>query len=103
MTLSNEVRNTPLDRVDKDDLVALAATARLLREEYEHHSMEAPDWLDARSREITRRLRMTNADEVERRIAEKRRQLEGLETPTEKRKRLEKELAELQQAQGASV
>jgi hypothetical protein len=91
-----QLRNFQADRMDLDELVALAAFGRQLRAEYEAHQLDEPDWVDIQIKSLRREIHSRNADRLEARRKEIGARLESLKTPTEKKAALTKELRELE-------
>lgn len=82
-------------RHDFDGLVALAASARTLEAEYGHYRLDVPAWLKTARKKIDEAIADTRRDLVARKRAELERAIAGTETPTERRERLQRELAAL--------
>lgn len=91
----NDFRNFNVDRLDIHELISLAAFGRALRDEYEHHQIEEPNWVDAQLKSLRREISSRNADRLESRRREVSARLESLKTPAQKKAELLKELAAL--------
>lgn len=91
----HEFKTFNKERLQMDEVVALAAFGRALRAEFESHQIEEPEWLDVQLKTLRREIQSRNADAIEARRREIRLRLDGLKTPSEKRAELEKELASL--------
>ena len=84
------------DRLDLDDLVALAAYGRLLRAEYEAQKVDEPEFVDIQLKALRREIASRTDDKREARRRAIKTQLQSLKTPAERRAELEKELGELE-------
>lgn len=84
----NEFKNFSADRLDIDQLVALSAFGRQLRDEYEKHQLDEPEWLDVQVKSLRREIHARNADKLESRRREIESRLQSLKTPAEKKKEL---------------
>ena|SRR5215813_9540589 len=91
MSVLDQLRNFSADRLDIDELVALAAFGRTLRSEYETHQLEEPEWLDVQLKSLRREIHTRNADKLEARRREIGARLESLKTPAQKKAELLKE------------
>jgi hypothetical protein len=94
--LLHEFKNFDANRLDIDELVALAAFGRLLRDEYEAHTLDEPEWVGIQLKSLRREIQTRNADKMEKLLREKKARLETLKSPTEKRAELQKEIKELE-------
>ena len=90
------------DRMDLDELVALAAYGAMLRTEYEKHNLEEPEFVDVQLKSLRREITTRNAERLEARRKEINSRLENLKTPTQRkaellaeRKKLDSKLAEI--------
>lgn len=88
------------DRMDIDELVALAAFGTQLRAEYEKHNLEEPEFVDNQLKSLRREIATRNAERLEARRKEINNRLESLKTPTQRKsellaekKRIDQELA----------
>lgn len=90
-----QLKTFQADRMDLDELVALATFGRSIRAEYEAHNLEEPDWLDIQLKSLRREINSRNADKLESRRREINARLDSLKTPTEKKSELLKEKARL--------
>lgn len=90
-----QLRNLDVQRPSLDELVFLSMLARGLRAEYEHATVDIPEWLDSRQRELKREISTRQQDAIDKRRSELKSRLEALKTPSEKRVELEAELARL--------
>jgi len=88
-------KNFSADRMSLDELVALAAYGRQLREEYDQHQLEEPDFVDSQLKSLRREIHARNADRLEARRKEITSRLESLKTPTQRKSELLKERAEI--------
>lgn len=91
----NEFKSFTAARMDLDDLVALAAFGRRLREEYEAQKVEEPEFVDVQLKSLRREIQGRVADSQEARRRKIKAQLQSLKTPAERRAELEKELESL--------
>lgn len=78
-----------------EEMVALRAYGRLVRDEFDGLMIDVPEWLDAQLKNLARQIKAKNADRLEARRKELRARLESLKTPNEKKAELRKELAAL--------
>ena len=83
------------ERMDVDDLVALAAFGRQLRAEYEALQLEEPEFVDVQIKTLRREIHARNQDNLAARKRTLQNQLEALQTPTEKKAKLQKQLADI--------
>lgn len=83
------------DRMDLDDLVSLAAFGALLRQEYEKHQLEEPEFVGVQLKALKREIFTRNAERLEARRKEIDSRLETLKTPTERKNALLREKAKL--------
>jgi phosphoenolpyruvate synthase/pyruvate phosphate dikinase len=90
-----QFKNFQADRMDIDELVALAAYGRSLRDEYEKHNLDEPEFVDAQLKSLRREISARNADKLESRRKEINARLETLKTPTQRKSELLKERAEI--------
>ena len=92
----SQLKNFVADRLDVDELIALAAFGRQLRNEYETHQLDEPDWLDAQLKTLRREIQVRNSDKLEARRREINARLESLKTPAQKKAELLKEKAAIE-------
>lgn len=97
----DQLKNLNVDRPQLDELIALQAEAASLKGAYEKFGIEEPEWLSNADRNLHREIRNRAAADIERKIREKKGQLEGLKTTAEKRAALEADLAALNAKAGA--
>lgn len=96
------LKNLDLDRTSLDDMVEYSLIARQLHAEYEQLGVEIPQWLDDRTREIRREVKVRQQDVVDKRLREAKARLAALATPEEKRAKIREEIEALEKlAQGA--
>ena len=88
----NEFKNFSKDRLDLDDLIALATFGRILRSEYEAQKVDEPEWVAQQLRTLRHEIQARVADKQEARRKEILGQLSRLQTPQERREKLQKEL-----------
>jgi hypothetical protein len=94
----NDLKNFDVNRcLDPDQLVALAAQGRILRDEYEKHQLEAPEWLDVNLKSIHREIRARNVDRIEKQLREKKARLDALKSPTQRTQEIKKEIRDLEE------
>lgn len=89
-------KNFDANRLDIDQLVALAAYGRHLREEYEALGFDEPEFIDIQLKSLRREIHSRNADKLEKTLREKRSRLEALKSPTEKRSEIKREIQTLE-------
>lgn len=89
--LLQQLKNFVADRLDLDDLVALAAFGRQLRSEYESHALDEPEWVDIQLKSLRREIHVRIADKLESRRREINSRLESLKTPSQRKSDLLKE------------
>lgn len=85
-------------RMQLDDLVALEAFGHGLRESYDRQQIDEPEYVSIQLKAVRREIRSRVADKLESRKREVQRQLASLETPAERKKKLQAELTELDKA-----
>lgn len=83
------------DTASLEEALSLSAFAKSLRAEYVTRQIEVPEWLDNSSRDLDRFVALKVEEQKSKRIREIRQSLSQLETPSEKRDRLRKELEAL--------
>jgi hypothetical protein len=88
----DQIKNFNPDTVGIDELVAMKALAKLVKAEFDTIGENAPEWLENKSRLLTREINGRRADKLAARKRELEAELSRLETPAEKRSRLQKEL-----------
>ena len=76
---------------DPEDLLVLAATAKLLKAEFTNRSFPTPAWLDDVTRRIERAIEVQTADRRELRLKQIEAEEEALRTREERRARLQAE------------
>lgn len=84
-----------VDRMDLEELVALAAYGRTLRNEFEAQKVEEPAFIDINLKALRREIQMKVADKNASRRQQIKTKLDSLKTPAEKKEELLAELAEL--------
>jgi len=94
----DRLKNLDVQRPDVEELVFLSMLATAYHAEFDRLSVEVPEWLDSRSRELKREIRTRQQDNVDKRVREIKSRLDALKTPSEKREELQAELAKLQSA-----
>ena len=92
----SQFKNFDANRLDLDELIALAAYGRQLREEYEAQSLDEPEFIDIQLKSLRREIHSRNADKLEKTLREKRSRLEALKSPTEKRAEIKREITTLE-------
>jgi hypothetical protein len=90
-----QLKNLDLQRPSLEELVYVSTLATVMHAEYEKLSVDVPEWLDTRSRELKREIRARQQDSVDKRVSEIKSRLDALKTPTEKRSELQAELDKL--------
>lgn len=95
-----KLKNLNLDRMDLDEAVALVALGRMTQSGYKQFDVTPPHWLndaiDMVEAEVLRRRREMLAARKKEIAA----QLTALESPTERRRKLEAEQARIEQQLG---
>jgi hypothetical protein len=99
----NELKNANINRPDTEELVALLSFAWALSKTYAELKIETPDWLDSRTKEITREINMRELANKDKRIKEVEARLTSLESTEEKKTRLKRELEELKGSTSAAI
>lgn len=89
-------KNYNTARADLDDLVAMAAFGRALRNEYESHQIEEPEFVGAKLKALRAEIADRNADKIAARKSEIKARLDALKSPKEKAAELRKELEALE-------
>jgi hypothetical protein len=84
-------------RADLDDLVATAAFGRMLRNEYEAHQIDEPEFVATKLKALRAEIADRNADKIAARKAEIKARLDSLKSPKEKAAELRRELQELEE------
>lgn len=101
--LLQHFKNFIADRLELDELIALAAFGRGLRAEYETHDLDEPDWIDLQLKSLRREIRVRVADSLERRKREIELRLENMKTPSEKKKALLTEKKKIEEQLAATA
>jgi len=78
-----------------DELLALSAFQRSVRQEYESVWIDVPDWLDQSGRAILTAIKDRVRDELERKLASAKARRASLKTADERRKEADEEIAAL--------
>lgn len=91
----HEFKSFTKERLDLDQLVALAAFGRKLREEYEFHQLDEPEWVGDQLKILRREITTRNAEKLESRKREIEARLEAMKTPTQRKTELLKEKAKI--------
>lgn len=84
-----------VDRMDVEEMVALSAFGKAFRAELEEFGMEVPEYVDLQLRSLRRDITTKIADKLE---AERKRlqaQMDGLQTPQERKAGIAKRLAQV--------
>lgn len=92
----NNFKHFDTDRMDLDELIALAAFGSLLRAEYEKHQIEEPEFVDVQLKALRREIRAKNASSLEARRKEIKLRLDALKTTSQRKTELEKELKSIE-------
>ena len=72
MDLYSRLKNLDIDRVDIDEKIALSAFAGTLTSEYARYGAEPPDWLEQRSKELSRDIKASLSAIIEKRLRDLR-------------------------------
>lgn len=83
------------DRMDLDDLIALAAFGHMLRDQYEKFGLEVPDFVTDNIKAITREVKTKTAATLESRKRELLSRKDALKTPAERKREIEAELKQI--------
>jgi hypothetical protein len=94
----SDFQNFNKDRLNVDDMVALAAFGRILRAEYEAQKVDEPEFVDTQLKLLRREIASKVDDKRQTRRKQIEAQLQSLKTPAERRAELEREKAELDAA-----
>jgi hypothetical protein len=92
----SEIRQWNEQTTNLEDTVELLWAAKGIRAEFEAKNAPVPEYLDAQIRALNRAIDSQTRDAKELRLKELRAQAAGLMTTTEKRARVEAELAALE-------
>lgn len=90
-----ELRDFNADGVSLDELVAFAAFGKLVKNEFEAHEVEVPEWVEDQLQTLEREITSRSADARNARVKEIESRLAALKTNEEKRKDLQEELERL--------
>jgi hypothetical protein len=96
-----QFKNFQVNQLQLDDLLSLSVFGKNLKAEYDRYGVEVPDWVDTNLRILNNTIQAKIADATQLRIKKIQSQLEALQTPTERREALTKELERLTKAAGA--
>lgn len=91
-----QLKNFVADRLDLDELVALAAFGRHVRTEFEANNLDEPEWLDLQLKSLRREIHTRNADKLEARRKEINARIDSLKTPSERKQSLLKERQQIE-------
>lgn len=94
---SVQLKNFDVERLNLDEVVELAAFARVYREEYEKNGGEVPTWLSDSLKSLRREINVRQLDGVEKTLREKISRLEALKPAEQKRQELQAEIDALKQ------
>jgi hypothetical protein len=94
--LVEQLKSFDVERVQLDELLALAAFGKLLRTERESRGLDSPDWLDDRLRTLNREIESRRRDTLELRLKQAKAQAATLLTPTERREKVQAEITALE-------
>lgn len=94
-----QLKNFAANRMNIDELVALAAYGRTLVAEYEAHEVECPEWVAEQLKALHREIKLKNADRIAARLRDAQTRLESMQTPNEKKAKLRTEIARLKKLQ----
>lgn len=97
------IRNFDADKLSLDEIVELAAFARVFREEYEKNGGEVPTWLSDSLKGLRREINARQLDSVEKTLREKLSRLEALKPTEQKRQELQAEIDALKSRLPQSV
>lgn len=89
------VKKFVADNAPIEALLEAGAAAELLVNSYAHFGVDQPEWLVVAREKIRLQVEARKTDIKANRVRQIQAQLQGLETPAEKRKRLEAEMAAL--------
>jgi len=92
----SQFRHVEFGRLTLDDLVAIAAYARMIMAEYTEHDIAVPAWFAYRHKELLRELRIRQTDALERQLAKAKATLQSLQPPDEQRRELAAEIERLE-------
>lgn len=91
-----QLKNFNVNAASIEEMVALRAYGSIVRDEFDKHQVEVPEWLDVQLKNLARQIKAKNADRLEARRKELKARLESLKTAPEKRAELRKELQALE-------
>lgn len=91
----DQLKNFNAERMDVDELVALAAFARTLRAEYEATQVDEPEWVGTQLNSLRREIQTRMTDHREAELRKVNAQLDGLKSREEKKAELEKKRDDL--------
>ena len=91
------LKNLNLEGLDIDEAIALSGFARGMKAEYDALSLETPEWLDTRIREVRREIKSRTADMFEKRLREAKARYETLKPTAERRDEVKAEIEKLEQ------
>ena len=87
----DKLKNFDCEKGDVDEMIELSAFARGMQQEYVALSIDPPEWLEVKHKEVVREVNSRLADLREKRIREIDRALAALKTAEEKRTDLKAE------------
>lgn len=91
------LKTLDVDRlIDMEELVELSTLARSLKAEFVEHELDVPEWLSDKAKTLNREINARNQDAIERRLRELKNRRETLETPAERKKKINAEIQQLE-------
>jgi hypothetical protein len=97
--LIDDIRRFETEGKAIEDLVALSAVGRVVQDEFAKLSVEEPEFLGPKLREIRREIQVRDADRIEKLIREKESRLEALKPAEQKRQELQADIDRLKAKQ----
>jgi hypothetical protein len=88
----NDFKTFVASRLQIEDLVALSAFGRQLRDEYLAHGVEVPEYVDTHMKSLKREIRARVADKLEARRKELQAKIQNAKTPAQRLQEARKEL-----------
>jgi len=97
-TMIETLKTLTVAKYNLEELIELRAEARVLSQEYEAQTLQAPDWLKNASTTLDAEIKLRARDEKRRRLNEAKSRRAALATPEEKRAGLDAEIAALEES-----
>ena len=96
MKIGDLLKSFNKNGADFESLVEVSAQARMLQDEFKQLNTEEPEWLTDASKAIRHEILDRQANTIAQRIRENKARLETLKSPSERKREIQQEIAELE-------